>query len=85
MQALSAFASGQPTKVQISCDVGIILDDRLTRAGDPAHVRLGITCVGLDAELRFLLFRDKAGASVARAYGVGPVAAFGKPTWRNAS
>jgi hypothetical protein len=31
-------------------------------------VRLGITCVGCDAELRLLLFRDKAGVSVARDY-----------------
>ena len=45
-----------------------ILNDRLTRAGGPAHVRLGITFVGLDAETRLLLFRDKAGASVARSY-----------------
>jgi hypothetical protein len=85
LEALGASASGRPTKVQIACDVDIILDDRLTRAGDAAHVRLRITCVGLDAKLRFLLFRDKAGASVARGYGVGTVAAFGKPTWRNAS
>ncbi len=46
----------------------VMLNDRLTRAGDPAHVRLGITFVGLDAENRLLLFRDKAGASVARSY-----------------
>ncbi len=62
-----------------------ILNDRLTRAGDPAHVHPEITFVGLDAEPRLLLFRDKAGASVARGYRVGTVAAIGKPTWRNAS
>ena len=45
-----------------------ILNDRLTRAGGPAHVRLGITFVGLNAETRLLLFSDKAGASVARSY-----------------
>lgn len=62
-----------------------ILNDRLTRAGDPAHVHPEITFVGLDAEPRLLLFRDKAGAIVARGYRVGTVAAIGKPTWRNAS
>ena len=46
----------------------VILRDRLTRAGGPAHLRLGITFVGLNAETRLLLFRDKAGASVARSY-----------------
>lgn len=46
----------------------VMLNDRLTRAGDPAHVRLGITFVGLDTENRLMLFRDKAGASVARSY-----------------
>jgi hypothetical protein len=46
----------------------IMLNDRLARAGDPAHVRLGITFVGLDTENRLILFRDKAGASVARSY-----------------
>jgi hypothetical protein len=45
-----------------------ILNDRLTRAGGPAHLRLGITFVGLNAETRLLLFSDKAGASVARSY-----------------
>jgi hypothetical protein len=46
----------------------VILNDRLTRAGGPAHLRLGITFVGLNAETRLLLFSDKAGASVARSY-----------------
>ena len=46
----------------------VILNDRLTRARGPAHVRQGITFAGLDAETQLLLFRDKAGASVARSY-----------------
>jgi len=46
----------------------VILNDRLTRAGGPAHLRPGITFVSLNAETRLLLFSDKAGASVARSY-----------------
>jgi hypothetical protein len=45
-----------------------ILNDRLTRAQDPAHVRMGFRFVRLDAEPRLLLFRDKGGSSVARGY-----------------
>ena len=57
---ISGIFPGNPARV--------MLNDRLTRAGDPAHVRLGITFVGLDTENRLMLFRDKAGASVARSY-----------------
>jgi hypothetical protein len=46
----------------------VILNDRLTRAKNPAHVRLGVTFVGFDAEPRLLISRDKGGASVARSY-----------------
>jgi hypothetical protein len=57
---ISGIFPGSPARV--------MLNDRLTRAGDSAHVRLGITFVGLDIENRLMLFRDKAGASVARSY-----------------
>jgi len=46
----------------------VMLNDRLTRAGDPAQIRLGISFDGLDVEQRLIYFRDKGGATVSRSY-----------------
>jgi hypothetical protein len=46
----------------------VMLNDRLIRGGDPAHVRLKITFESLDLENRLIIFRDAAGATVSRSY-----------------
>ncbi len=57
---ISGVFPGSPARVMIN--------DRLTRTGDPAQIRLGISFDGLDVEQRSIFFRDKNGATVSRSY-----------------
>ncbi|MEY4941790.1 MAG: hypothetical protein RIQ93_3525 [Verrucomicrobiota bacterium] len=46
----------------------MIINGRLARAGEIVDAGLGITFMGIDAEKRYLIFKDKAGATVTRRY-----------------